>query len=620
MPKVTIDRAGIENIPTTSGQPRAGFLPGSGAAQVNQAFTNLGQKVAGITQEIAAKRIAITEANYVSTMNTETVETIGRLQQEMQTNLDDPRGYTDALMEQIDDIHAEALKNAPSDRSRAQLQSIFTQKRKGYFTNSFRFENKAIADTTLARAGENINTIANEVFADPYSLKDRLNDITLIADAAGEVLSPDQHEMFKVKAGSQLITSHLNGLIRAGDYSTALSEVSSGQFKQFFTNEQLAKLEDGLKDDIARRERELDKISTQQYKQQLDTLDLQIFRGEAGLTDLNEMLNTGQFRTNKDYIDRVKQIQKINEKAVEDQGYIHRIDAALAGEAPLSPSSSDDRKAADTYYEKILAPQLTQEDGIERAVKFSTDLGIVPKKFKDQLTGHLNNGSNQGQIGAAQIIDGIAGQDSSAARSFTNKDISRARHIAGNINAGMTSEEAIKAADERMQADKGLLRRREDSLADAGIEFSPPTEFFRDDPNEVPDEMALDFDRLLNTFAVELGHSPEEAEAMANKRIEALWHVSNVNGDPEYMKNSPEKLFNPRGVDPKWIRKQLVSEMEQLGLGESFTRIIPNHLANPDTMEYFVMEEIDGVEVQALDSNGDPITWYPDYKTYTEGK
>jgi hypothetical protein len=82
------------------------------------------------------------------------------------------------------------------------------------------------------------------------------------------------------------------------------------------------------------------------------------------------------------------------------------------------------------------------------------------------------------------------------------------------------------------------------------------------------------------------------------------------------MKFAPEKLFNPKGVNPKWIRKQLDSEMTQAGLGESFTRIIPNPLRKAEEMEYFVMEEIDGVEVQALDSAGNPITWFPDYNVF----
>jgi hypothetical protein len=618
MPRVTIDRAGSQNIPTTSGQPRAGFLPSSGGQQVNQAFVNLGRTVAGITQEIAAKRAAIDDANYVSTMNTETVETIGRLEQEMQTNLADPRGYTEALMEQVDDIYAKALENAPSDKSRAQLQSIFSGKRNGYFHNAFRFENKAVADTTLARADENISTIAQEVFNDPNSLQARLQDINLVSDSAAEVLAPGQHEMFQVQAGAKLVKAHLNGLVRAGQYDQALESLGSGQFDQFFTPEQIVRLEAGLEDSIAKQQRELEKLGNQQYKQQLDDIDLGIFNGSIGLNELNTMHEEGVFRTNKDYINRAKQIDTVNKKAEVDRSHVDLVDAALSGVAPLSPSSTADKRAADTYYEQIIAPQLTQEDGIEKAVKFSTDLGIVPKKFKNQLSGHLNSGSNQGQVGAAQVIDGIISRDATAALSFTKRDASRARHIAGGINAGLTAEEAIKAADNRIQVDKGILKRREERLFDEGIDFDPPTEFFRNDPNEVPDEMALDFDRLLQTFAVELGHSVEDAEEMANRRIEASWAVTKINGEPEYMKYAPEKLFNPKGVNPKWIRKQLTSEMEQAGLGGSFTRIIPNPLRTAEEMEYFVMEEVDGVEVQALDSAGNPITWFPDYHTFKE--
>jgi hypothetical protein len=620
MPRVIIERAGTQAIPTTSGQPRAGFAPASGQAGVTTAFTNLGKTVAGITQEISAKRAAITEANYVSTMNTETVETIGRLQQEMQTELSDPRGYTEALMEQVDDIYAKALEEAPSDRSRVQLQGIFAGKRNGYFHNAFKFENKAVADTTLIRANENIDTISKEVFQDPNSLAARLQDINLVSDAAGEVLSEGQHEMFKAKAGQQLVNAHLNGLVRAGQHDKALESVSSGQFDQFFTPDQIVRLEAGLQDSVARQQRNLEKAGTQQYKGQLDDLDLSIFQGQTGLSELNEMLDQGMFKTNKDYIDRVKKLNTVNTQAEGAALQVDRIDQALAGLAPLSPSSTADKKAADTYYEQIIAPTLNEEDGLEKAIKFSTDLGVVPKRFKNQLSGNLNSGNTQGQAGAAQVIDGIISREATSSLSFTKRDISRARHITGGMNAGLSAEEAIKAADARIEVDKGIMKRREDRLFDEGIEFSPPTEFFRNDPNEVPDEMALDFDRLLQTFAVELGHSVEDAEELANRRIEGSWHVSKINGSPEYMKFAPEKLFNPKGVNPKWIRKQLVSEMEQAGLGKSFTRIIPDPLRTSEDMEYYVMEEVDGVEVQAIDQNGEPITWFPDYNIFTKGE
>jgi hypothetical protein len=134
------------------------------------------------------------------------------------------------------------------------------------------------------------------------------------------------------------------------------------------------------------------------------------------------------------------------------------------------------------------------------------------------------------------------------------------------------------------------------------------------DPDDVPPAMVREWELLAKSYFVEHNMSLDSAKNLAYDILKNNWQITDVNGDEEYMKDAPELYYNKRGLDPKWIREQLVEDVTGLigDTGDFFITPDPNTQSSTQPGYLVTYFNDRGKPLPLTDSDGNLLRWRPD--------
>jgi len=608
--------------PTTTGNRRTGFLPNSGSG-IGSAISEFGEQLKAV--ELKNKRVK--DADYVMSSVVDTATTTAKLQDDFRKS-NGPQNYTESFMSQIDDIHAQALGNAPSQEARLQLQSKLASQRLNYFKSSLNYETVETARLAQANTVENINVIANQIQRDPSQF-DLTSQINTIFENSGEVFSETQLQQLKDGAEKTLSKSFLVGQA-SRDTAKAIEILDSGQFDSVFSPAETASLKHSLIKDAERAARKASEADAKAHAEELAQVDTQIINDEITLTELNELKDDGFFRSTEEYNARLKDIQKAEKRDIAKQEQINIVHAAYKGDSVLDPSNKEHQQAAQTYLDEVLLADAKPEDVPQLVNNFVNQAKIIPPKLTQDLRARLFNGSESDIISTAATIEGLITANPGLAANFDKETVARSSNIITGMEAGLSKSEIITAIDAPVS--DIVLEGREASFAEnfSGFDIdnlpgrSIFPSFISGDPTNVPADMLSEFNLLAQEFAISLGLPIKKAEEKAYQRISAKWGATALNkeGNPEYKKHAPElyPAFTKNNDDVDWIFEQMTSEISPVVGDKDFDLIADPTSDLVNGPEYLIRVDFDGVSVILQDDEGNNLTWQPDRDLYIKNK
>ena len=618
MPKVEIERL-AERVPTTTGQPRASVEGINLSQSLSRELQQAGSQLQGFGLETARKIKTARDNEYVSSAMVDSSEQIHRFEKEFQKNsAENPAGYSDAYIQELDSIHEEFVGAAPSQEAKNQLNQIFASQRIGKFKSALAFEEKATANKVINSAEENLNLITNRLQEDPSLLVESQEEIDTMISSIRESLDSKTADKFEEFASKTLTRSVVTGLSNTKDFEGARSFLENENVQKILSPQEVDRLNTGVDNDEQSHANELKKQASAEYNQFIDEAKKSIVQGGTTEIDLNNLLEQGAFRDTDDYLS-LRRILKAQRKGEDIKtNAINSVDAAINAGVPLNAGSKTDRKKADVYYNEVIVPTTAPEDLAGRTHSFIMEVGAVPEGIKTNLVNTLYGGSPEQSLGSATTIDRLIQSEPKLARSFKDKDLAVARRMSNGLQAGLTPEEVVKVEQERVRLSPQMVDVREAALAGASPQFDPDeiTSFFIDDPETIPEELIVDWENRVTTFAIDLGMEPEDAIDLSYKRSDATWHRSGITGDPRWMKKSPEIYYAIPGQNNDWMREQFENDMSSFeGLEDVQIRVDPE--SNPNQPEYLITHKLQGFEVPLVDNEGSILTWNPDWSIYS---
>jgi hypothetical protein len=358
-------------------------------------------------------------------------------------------------------------------------------------------------------------------------------------------------------------------------------------------------------------------------------LEIAVSRGEAGELDVESAFDRGAISAST----RTSLIKYLDKNATS----VASVEAALLGMNILDPSSADDKKAVNSYFERHVAPQLADlEVGEAQAVitGFVDQTGIVPEPVRGLVRGALRAGTPEQKASAAAMLDRIGETNPALLRDFSGADIATGTQIAMMVRDGVEPARAVEMADRMQRVDPGVKKIREQELTkvkdnatsrinrEAGL-----TKFFGlfTSGREPPAAARAEYRRAFDQAYVLTGDADTAAE-VAGKTVKENWGVSRVNNPSgEVMKYAPEVLYGvmDKGKrDAAWIREQLESEIVaqgafDLSLGNPADRVIltPDPRTARDFSYTVMMRDENGFLNPMIGADGRPMRWRPEYKS-----
>jgi hypothetical protein len=617
MAKITI-QGGDEFRPTQTGISPIG--------QVGQVFRGQERGLQAITdvtvdiaEDLIKKRQKAIDLDYVTNSTVKANEEVRRLKDTMVKEIEDPKGFSNDFIAEADKVYNKFLEDAPSDAARNSLKASFTGQKTAQFNNAFNIENKLIADNILSNSIENANILGNNLIDNPFEYEAAKAQFNESLEAAKEVLDPVAFKRLEEEGKSTLIDSRIRGLMNK-DLASAEKLVNSDELKDELEPTDILKYRSAVEAEKERLQREFIKKANERKEAiQLDR-EFGIFKGEVTQLDLDNDLDQGLYGK-EEYLKLSKKLEATLTKENTKVKRIGRVEARAAEGSPFDTTNAEVKKDLDTYFDEIVAPQLTPENQNEAIATFVEKYEYVPSTVKSELLAGLHNGSDNEVVRSSQIITDILKTDPNLARNFnTSRDVARATKIANSVAAGMPEDMAVKAADDLLiEKNTTAHKEREKVFKDESNDFDQGefTSFFVNDPNTVPEGMVNDWKTLYREFAVDHKMDLKEAEDLAYNITKSKWAVSKVAGEPKYMRKAPENYYNKRGLDPKWMELQLRQDVQSIVPGiEEYDLTVNPDSENTDRPGYNVNYlSPEGIPLMLRDNEGNLLIWRPDIDT-----
>lgn len=623
MPKIEIERLsrGV-GTPSQTGQPRASAAGTEVSQSLGRALSQQGQQLTNTGLEISQDIKVARDLEYVTSSMTTANEEAIRFEKKFKESMaENPAGYADAYIGEIDSIYDGYIQGAPSQEAKSQLQQMFSAKRNNQFKGAFNFEANATKAKVISSAEENLNLITNRLIEDPSLLPESQQEIDMMMKSINSSLDPDKALQFKSIASEQLSRSVITGLVNQGKYDDAKAFLTNDNIKSILTPNEIARLEKSIDSDMQAQMEAAQKQDTIEYKKFIDDTKTMIIKGELSEVQLENMFNEGNFRSAQDFINVSNTLNRFRKDQSSISNAVTEVGQALDGGIPLDPSLKDNRRKADSYYNEVILKNTAPEELGQKTEQFINSIGVVPEGIKNNIISKMHNGDPKTAVASASTINNLVDSNLRLSRNFSNKDLAKARRMSKGFSAGLSEEEILKIERERERLSDQTYNLRVNALNDLNPTFDHGeiTEWFADDPNEVPEEMEAEWNMLVDNYALDLGADPEDAVDLAYKTLQTKWHKSDILGDLRYIKNAPEVYYSVPGVDNEWMQKQLNQDLASFGQ-LNISGITADPQSNPQQPEYFIDILVDGIPTQLTNEDGSLIVWSPSWDEWkTQG-
>ncbi len=568
MPTVDI-KYSQSGLPSSTSMPNAPRIQNSSAAF--QGFSEVG----AVIKDYLQKQQQAKDATYVANTGIEVQQQIEALRKQKQQEFaSNPEGFTQSFFDDAKKIYQTAIDKSPSRESKMAMQSQLAGFARGDFTQANAWEQRATVSNYLTKHETSVNMLSNRLIENPGSAAEVQNLHNALMASARSFLDPTEWDKLKDQDERQLAMSHIGGvmerspsaarqLLHSGQYAGVLSGLETTQLLSQADNKEQALLAKARAAANRAQEATMNQVLLNIHRAgNFD--DVTSIQGQ-----LDGLLDTGRMGV-REYIAMSDRLERRAKPLIEKEAGKERVSSALSQGLPLAGSSKKDQKAVDAYYEDVFSSTLDPakpEEEPQKLALFASKVGVVPTQVKSEIMSNLYSGNPQNRIKAADKLIQITNQAPQLRREFDTKDFAVAHKIYEGRNAGLTPEEAVKAAQNsvynRDSNQYQLLAAEWRSAAkDNTFDVDNLEKYWTNDPGssvaDVPSSMTSDWKELYRTYYVDHGMSDKKAQELAYKTLSSQWAITNVAGEPRWQRNAPEVAYHVDGQrDPHWMKQDL---------------------------------------------------------------
>jgi hypothetical protein len=284
-------------------------------------------------------------------------------------------------------------------------------------------------------------------------------------------------------------------------------------------------------------------------------------------------------------------------------------------------------KAADTGFKTMVAA-----NGFARGTSGYEDLAVstmqhtsvVPPTIRKEIIGDLASGDPIRAANAARLEERIRTANPGAdvyqedSKSAAVSDI-----LQRNLDAGMPPQQAYDMARNQVDVPKDVQEQRKLDYSNAvrtAVDKNPKMAnadmlqsklvdshvagkgvIFDNDTPTAPPAQRAEYEGLVQEFFTKTGKM-DQAQDLAFKQIQRTWHLTNVNGSPEFMK------WGPTAEETPIVRAGISQTISALGLKDdpSTIKLTPFGGTSLTQGRLWNLQRADGTTVR--DSKNDPVT------------
>ncbi|MFC1380440.1 MAG: hypothetical protein G8D84_17150, partial [gamma proteobacterium symbiont of Clathrolucina costata] len=284
---------------------------------------------------------------------------------------------------------------------------------------------------------------------------------------------------------------------------------------------------------------------------------------------------------------------------------------------PLDPKDKNHRQAVDEAFVRLGATPPV-------AIALTKQTGILPGQVRAVFRTAARSGEGHAVKEALELYASIDDQVPLALDDLPVSDIAVLENTTQLIRGGLPSGKAMEMARQQSNIPEGERKVILDRFKEQAKENSAwlqdvldsddayDTEIFGGAPNP-PAAMQADYERLTETFYTQLGGDIEQARELSWKTLKRTWTRSDINGDGELMRYSPEFDL---GVSTKILRKDLDTQLEVIKVKPDNVRVISDVLTarSKRGQRSYALVKIrsDGLPEILRGPNNMPLRWVPD--------
>jgi len=267
-----------------------------------------------------------------------------------------------------------------------------------------------------------------------------------------------------------------------------------------------------------------------------------------------------------------------------EQEQIEKGYAFSSGQAVLNPADTEDKKAFDAYYDKVIEPALANQPPEKRGA-FLADLIDNSKVIPTRLQGNISvaaRSQNPQEISlAADFIDRVRFNNPHMLGDFNSRDIARIDLVRQYQESGYSDREAVDRADKDLVPVSETLRKERDGqLKEAKINYRENAVGVFNrwytpniDNSEVSaasiNSMERDYRRAYDSQYQVTGNA-DQAAKHAETVVRGLYDVTKVNGMKQVMMHAPDKYYGIQGDSTDWIREQYLEQINEVAKDSMF--------------------------------------------------
>ena len=585
------------------------FTPGGEYLEQMNAIADLGEGIFNATAKIAvaSQRAKEAERNaYLANVETDDIVQTNRIFNENKLQGNDP----ELLTKRLEEYRNGKMSSMPQDVQPYYQQSFdkraatLTVKSQDQFFKKVQNDSQKSLEAAQELVGDDIfknPAPSTEIEAQHYEDKITKYQSILQARIDQGFITPEEGAVIQKDFQKNLITVAYKNQLQAMDSNQRANAILELQKSK--------KLPAGLsiedKNDIVAKlnayNSTVDSIETkanaqQKAEQELNLakqaadLEIRVNRGEATYEDVLEAEQSETITPAKK-VALFKKLDDEKDKVVKESLSLRKVYGAMNGSDFIDPKNTDDKKAVDLVYTKVLSPQI---DAIEDpAVKKSTianyvnSVGVVPETLRGKMRGVFRGDDVEQKVFYADLVGRIQETKPQALDDFDNKDITQAIMIDEMVKAGTPNEQAVeKVANITSGLNKGRLEILEEDFKElvedkgTGVKINSykVIDTVRDTfdegvfsvnaslPNQqlgVEAAAINDYKRLYKTWYLNTNGDAELAEKQAKLALKRTWGTTGVNGDSKQLTKYPIEQAYP-GMPTKEIKKDLMKDLKSL--------------------------------------------------------
>ncbi|MCU7870349.1 MAG: hypothetical protein KZQ98_17770 [Candidatus Thiodiazotropha sp. (ex Lucinoma borealis)] len=362
----------------------------------------------------------------------------------------------------------------------------------------------------------------------------------------------------------------------------------------------------------AKIEEQFQEIEDHAIEKIASDLELSVYSGEASVVDVDaafeEEIITGAKRTQL-----IKEIKQRADKAVAGKNRETLITSGL----PLDPKNKDHRLAVEEAFTRLGGSSPV-------ALSLAKQTGLLPKQVQSIFRSTARTGTGPKVDQVLELYNAVDDQVPLALDDVSDKDVAVLDNASELVRGGLSAHEALEISRTQAnlpESERKVIKERYKEEAAENAEWlqdslnsddAYDTELFSDAPTP-PAAMTADYERLAESFYIHTGGDIDRARELAWKTLKRSWTRTDINGDGELMRYSPEFDL---GVSTKILRKDLDTQLEEIKVKPESVKVVSDVItarSKRGQRSYAVIKvRPDGLPEILRGPNNMPLRWVPE--------